>query len=53
MGTLKSRGYMALYNRPAGQYGRKIEMAISLRKKGCRLLVVSEDDFYDATLENE
>lgn len=29
-------------------YGRKVEMAVTLRKQGARLLLVHENDFHDA-----
>jgi len=29
-------------------YGRKVEKAVGLRKEGCRLLLVHENDFHDA-----
>lgn len=29
-------------------YGRKVEMAIDYRKQGCKLLIVHENDFWDA-----
>jgi NAD-dependent DNA ligase len=32
-------------------YGRKVEMAVSLRKEGARLLLVHENDFHDAVAD--
>lgn len=32
-------------------YGRKVEKAVELRKKGSRLLIVHENDFHDAVLD--
>ncbi|MGA0611549.1 BRCT domain-containing protein [Caldimonas sp. KR1-144] len=33
-------------------YGRKVEKAVELRRKGVRLLIVHENDFHDARLDN-
>ncbi|MGA0570053.1 BRCT domain-containing protein [Variovorax sp. VNK109] len=33
-------------------YGRKVEKAVELRKKGARLLIVHENDFHDALLDH-
>lgn len=33
-------------------YGRKVEKAVELRKKGLRILIVHENDFHDAVLDN-
>jgi hypothetical protein len=32
-------------------YGRKVEMAVTLRKEGARILLVHENDFHDAVAE--
>ena len=32
-------------------YGRKVEMAVTLRKQGARLLLVHENDFHDALID--
>jgi hypothetical protein len=32
-------------------YGRKVEKAVELRKSGCRLLIVHENDFHDAVAD--
>lgn len=35
------------------KYGRKIEKAMKMRRKGGRILIVGEDDFWDALLDYE
>ncbi len=32
-------------------YGRKVEKAVELRKKGIRVVLVHENDFHDAVLD--
>lgn len=32
-------------------YGRKVEKAVELRKKGVRVVIVHENDFHDAVLD--
>jgi NAD-dependent DNA ligase len=32
-------------------YGRKVEMAVALRKAGARILLVHENDFHDAVAD--
>lgn len=34
-------------------YGRKVEKAVHLRKQGSRLLIVHENDFWDAVVDRE
>ena len=34
-------------------YGRKVEKAVHLRKQGSRLLIVHENDFWDAVVSCE
>lgn len=33
-------------------YGRKVEKAIDLRKKGCKIVIVNENDFWDAIADS-
>ncbi len=32
-------------------YGRKVEKAVALRRKGCRVVILHENDFHDAVLD--